>query len=98
MIRACCRGKRSMASAAGKAGQVAGGLLSLAVWVFMPKCPLCVAAYVALWTGVGLSLAAATFLREGLLFGSGAVLLYLVVANVKWRWSGRWRANSGGTP
>ena len=44
----------------------------------MPKCPLCVAAYVTLWTGLGLSFAAATSIRWSLLALSGACLIYLV--------------------
>jgi hypothetical protein len=58
--------------------QLAAGAASLGVWAFMPKCPLCLAAYVTLWTGLGLSLAAATYLRWSLLIASAAVLLYLV--------------------
>jgi len=50
------------------------GLLSLGVWVFMPKCPVCLAAYVALWTGLGLSFGAATYVRWLLLAVSGVLL------------------------
>lgn len=42
---------------------VPSGLLALA-----PKCPACLAAYVLLWTGLGLSLATATYLRWVRLF------------------------------
>jgi hypothetical protein len=45
----------------------------------MPKCPICLAAYVTLWTGLGLSLAAAAHLRWSLLLLSGALLLYLTL-------------------
>jgi hypothetical protein len=58
---------------------LAAGALSLGVWAFMPKCPMCVAAYVAVWTGLGLSLAAATYLRWSLLIASAAVLVYIVL-------------------
>ena len=58
---------------------LAAGALSLGVWAFMPKCPLCLAAYVALWTGLGLSLAEATYVRWSLLFLSGVLLFYLIV-------------------
>ena len=51
---------------------VAFGLLSLGVWVFMPKCPVCLAAYVALWTGLGLSFATAAYVRWTLLALSGS--------------------------
>ena len=54
------------------------GVLSLGVWVFMPKCPVCLAAYVAIWTGLGLSFGAATYVRWALLSLSAAALLCLV--------------------
>jgi hypothetical protein len=45
----------------------------------MPKCPACLAAYVALWTGLGLSIAAATYLQWSLLLLSGLLVLYILV-------------------
>ena len=45
----------------------------------MPKCPACLAGYVALWTGLGLSISTATYLRWTLLFICCASLLFLVV-------------------
>ena len=65
-------------SARRSASEVVVGLLSLGVWVFIPKCPLCLAAYVAFWTGLGLSFAAAQYVRWLLLCVSAAALAYLV--------------------
>jgi hypothetical protein len=42
-------------------------LLPSAVLMFVPKCPACMAAYVGLWTGIGLTLARATYLLWALL-------------------------------
>src|SRR6202451_4875144 len=61
------------------AWEIAAGALSLGVWVLMPKCPVCLAAHVALWTGLGLSFPEATYARWSLLSMSGALLVYLVV-------------------
>jgi hypothetical protein len=54
------------------------GALSVGVWVLMPKCPVCLAAHVALWTGLGLSFAAAKYVRWGLMLLSATALLYLI--------------------
>jgi len=50
-----------------------------AILVLVPKCPACLAAHVTLWTGLGLSLATATYLRWGLLFLGVASLFFLIV-------------------
>ena len=60
-----------------RAAKCVAWFLPGATLVLMPKCPMCVAAYVTLWTGVGLSFHAASFLRWTLLILSTVALLYL---------------------
>jgi uncharacterized membrane protein YjfL (UPF0719 family) len=57
------------------------------VLAVMPKCPACVAAYVALATGVGISVSAASYLRWGALALSIATLSYLVMRRIFTRFS-----------
>ena len=74
-------------TAARKARRSAPWLAPTAVLLLVPKCPMCLAAYVAAATGVSLSVAVAGWLRLGLIGGSAAALLGLTVGVVR-RW---WR-------
>ena len=99
MMGACCDAAapltRPSSTAVGREGRVRGptwvrrvrelfawGLPS-ALLVLMPKCPACLAAYVALWTGLGLSLSTATYLRWVVLFLCAASLLLLAVSRLR---------------
>jgi hypothetical protein len=55
------------ASLGRRAVELAGWLIPGTLLAFFPKCPLCVAGYVALATGLGISFTAATYLRWALL-------------------------------
>ncbi len=59
--------------------EVAGWLIPGATLVLLPKCPVCVAMYVALFSGVGISLASASILRMSLLILCLVALLYMAV-------------------
>ena len=52
-------------------------LLPGSLLVLMPKCPVCFAAYIALFTGVGISIPAASGLRLALIVACCASLLLL---------------------
>ena len=59
--------------------EVVGWIIPSVGLALLPKCPVCLAAHVTLWTGLGLSLSAATYLRWVLLFLCVAALLFLIV-------------------
>ncbi len=64
-MSACCDAAnyRKTPTRLRRAREVFAWALPSAILVLVPKCPACLAAHVTLWTGLGLSLATATYLR-----------------------------------
>jgi hypothetical protein len=86
-MSACCNAARirKTPSRARKLRETLAWILPGALLVFAPKCPACLAAYVALWTVLGLSMAMATHLRWAMLIVGVASLLFLVLERLNSR-------------
>jgi hypothetical protein len=82
-MRACCDGQNAAnrLTWGRRCREITAWVFPSAVLVLMPKCPACLAGYVAVWTGLGLSLTAATYVRWVLLILCAVSLLYLAI---KW--------------
>jgi AhpD family alkylhydroperoxidase len=79
-MSACCNASgRKAPTWARRAREILAWALPSVVLALVPKCPACLAAHVALWTGLGLSLSTATYLRWALLLVCIASFLFLLV-------------------
>lgn len=80
-MSACCQAASGRKSATGarRIREVLVWIGPSAILALAPKCPACLAAYVMLWTGLGMSLSTATYLRWALLVICTGSLLFLLV-------------------
>ena len=58
-------------------------LMPAVVFTIIPKCPICLAGYVALSTGIGLSVTTATYVRIILIILCILSLSYFVIKHIK---------------
>lgn len=91
-VKSCCRqnvtraGKNAPRPASrSRGGQTIGWIVPGATLILLPKCPLCLAAYVTLFSGIGITVAGASFLRTSLQMLSVAALLYLLIKHLRRR-------------
>lgn len=75
-----------------KTAGAVSALLSGIALVLMPKCPVCLAAYVALITGVGISTTAAVHLQTGLWALCNGVLGVFLWQSARLIWGARMSA------
>lgn len=80
----CCEAapRRSLAR---RGLDIAGYVVPTAILVLLPKCPVCLAAYLAIGTGIGVTLSTAAYLRTLLLVVCLASLGYLAARHA-FRW------------
>ena len=75
-LHACCEDVRP--NTFGRGVIAAKWIVPSAILALMPKCPLCIAAYIALATGIGVSFTTATYIRLSLIAFCLLFLTYLV--------------------
>ena len=80
MTGQCCVGGSASHRLAQRLSRVTASILPAAVLVLLPKCPLCLAAWMTLATGISFSGAGAAWER-----GSIVLLWVVVVALMIWR-------------
>ena len=66
-----------------RSGEMAGWIVPSVTLALLPKCPVCVAAYVALATGIGISLPVATYLRAMLVVVCVGALVIVAVRRLR---------------
>ena len=75
---------KSLKFCSGSCGSIVQRAVDLFSWIvpsailaLIPKCPMCLAAYIALWTGIGLSISTVIYLRVSVLVLCVGVILFV---------------------
>jgi hypothetical protein len=63
--------------------EIAGWVLPSATLVLLPKCPACVAAYIAVLSGLGVSVATAAYVRTSLLILCVTAVAWLALKHLR---------------
>jgi hypothetical protein len=87
MTGQCCTGEGRRGRLARRLAAAAASILPGAALVMLPKCPLCIAAWLTLVTGVGVPVAAASHVR-GLIVVCWVATAALAVAQIIRRGAG----------
>ncbi len=82
----CCEVAPRRASLARRSLGAASHVVPAAVLVLLPKCPACLAAWLAVGTGIGVTVSTAAYLRTALLGLCLASLGYLAARHL-FRWT-----------
>ena len=77
--RDCCQRTPRPAPFSKRGREIAAWIIPGATLVLLPKCPMCIVAYVALFSGAGISMACASNLRVALLALCIGTLLFLAL-------------------
>lgn len=90
MLNCCAQGDGVSPAPPPARSRARRGVIGLVQWMvpvtvlaLVPKCPACVAAYVLLFTGVGLSLSTAAAMRWGLIATAIGLIAYLTARAVR---------------
>ena len=89
MTGQCCIGGRTSRRLSRRLSTVAASILPGAVLVLLPKCPLCLAAWLTVVTGVGFSAAGAAWVPWMVVVFWVAVVAFAAALIVRRRASGR---------